>query len=331
MNKLTTGKVRNLQQITDANGIFTICAMDHRGSMKKMVNPKNSSTVTYEQMVERKLELCEALAPGASAVLLDPLYGAAQCISHNVLPKQTGLLVSIEASGYTGGDEKRLATLLDDWGVAKIKRMGAQAVKLLTYYRPDINELATAQKQIINQVGQDCITHDIPLLVEPVTFPLETEEKSPEKFAAHKEALIISIARQLTVLPLDVLKTEFPADMNYQQDRGKLAELCNQLNEASSAPWVLLSRGVNYELFCEQVEIACKAGASGFLGGRAIWQESQSITDTADRKKYLATVVVDRQRKLNEIAAKYGVPWYKKLQLTPSELTTVAENWYQRY
>jgi tagatose 1,6-diphosphate aldolase len=331
VNNLSTGKIRSLQQIANANGIFTICAMDHRGSMKKMVNPENPDSVTYQQMVARKLELCAALAPFASAVLLDPLYGAAQCISRNVLPRQTGLLVSIEASGYSGGDEKRLATLLENWGAAKIKRMGAQAVKLLTYYRPDVAELVAQQQQIIRQVGQDCITQDIPLLVEPVTFPLAAEAASPEKLAARKEELVIETAKQLTTLPLDVLKTEFPADMKFQQDRNRLTELCHQLNEATTAPWVLLSRGVDYDIFCEQVEIACKAGASGFLGGRAIWQESQRIADAAERGKFLSSVVAARQQKLNEIASTYGVPWYKKLNLDPAELNTVKENWYRQY
>ncbi|GAI26842.1 unnamed protein product, partial [marine sediment metagenome] len=41
-------------------------------------------------------------------VLLDPIFGAAQCISHRVLPNNTGLLVSIEASGYSGEKEHRL-------------------------------------------------------------------------------------------------------------------------------------------------------------------------------------------------------------------------------
>ena len=68
---------------------------------------------TLKKMVERKLELCSTLAKYTSAVLLDPIFGAAQYISHSVLPNNTGLLVNIEASGYNGGKEHRLTKLLD--------------------------------------------------------------------------------------------------------------------------------------------------------------------------------------------------------------------------
>ena len=107
MSILTIGKIRGLQQLANRDGIFTMCAMDHRGSLRTMIDEENPEEVDYEEMVERKLELCSSLAEHASAVLLDPLFGAAQCIGHGVLPRTTGLLVSIEASGYGGGREYR--------------------------------------------------------------------------------------------------------------------------------------------------------------------------------------------------------------------------------
>ena len=80
-----------------------------------------------------------------------------------------------------------------------------------------------------------------------------------------------------------------------------------------------------------QVEIACKAGASGFLGGRAIWQEVVEVKDAKQRVKWLSTIGADRVKKLAEIADKFGMPWYKKLGLTAGELTAVTENWYREY
>ena len=71
--------------------------MDHRGSLCSMIDEEHPAEVNYEEMVERKLELCSTLAKYASAVLLDPIFGAAQCISRSNLPNNTGLLVSIEA------------------------------------------------------------------------------------------------------------------------------------------------------------------------------------------------------------------------------------------
>ena len=194
MKRLSIGKIRGLQQIANPDGIFTICAMDHRGSLRSMIDEDCPEEVNYEEMVERKLELCSSLAKYASAVLLDPIFGAAQCISHSVLPSDTGLLVSIEASGYSGGKEHRITKLLDGWNVEKVKRMGASGVKILVYYRPDLKQLASRQLDMVNAVAMECIKYDLPFLVEPKSYPIGDEINNPAEFAARKEQLVIKTA-----------------------------------------------------------------------------------------------------------------------------------------
>ena len=331
MKSLTVGKIRGLQQIANPDGIFAMCAMDHRGSLRSMIDEESPGEVDYKEMVERKLELCSSLAKYASAVLLDPIFGAAQCISHGVLPKSTGLLVSIEASGYSGGKEHRLTKLLSDWSVEKIKRMGASAIKILVYYRPDLKRLAGQQLDTVNMVAKECIKYDLPFLVEPKSYPVGSEVNNPQEFADLKEQLVIRTARDITALPVDVLKAEFPADLSNKKDKSEMIELCHQLDISSQVPWVILSAGVDFELFCQQVEIACRAGASGFLGGRAVWQEAMYIDDARERVQYLSTVGTDRLKRLNEIASKYAVPWYKKFGAVAHELAHISERWYQEY
>ena len=331
MRKLSIGKVRGLQQIANPDGIFTICAMDHRGSLRSMIDEESPGEVGYEEMVEYKLELCSSLARYASAVLLDPIFGAAQCISHGVLPNSTGLLVSIEASGYSGEKEHRITKLLEGWSVDKIRRMGASAVKMLVYYRPDLKLLDSQQLNTINMVAKEGMKYDLPILVEPLTYPIGNEISNSPEFAAVKEQLVIETARDVTALPIDVLKAEFPADLHYQKDKSKLVDLCHQLDMASRVPWVVLSAGADFELFYQEVEIACQAGASGFLGGRAIWQEAMHIDDKGERIQYLSTVGVDRLKRLTEVASKYAVPWYKKLGSTAQEVAHTSPRWYQEY
>ncbi|MCJ7515028.1 MAG: tagatose 1,6-diphosphate aldolase [Dehalococcoidia bacterium] len=332
MSKLSIGKIRGLQQISTPEGIFIMCAMDHRGSLKAMIEKEQLyDEVDYQELVEYKLELCAALAPSCSAVLLDPNYGAAQCISRRALPGHTGLLVSIEATGYEKTQQGRITALLNNWSVEKIKRMGASAVKLLVYYRPDLKEAANKQLKTIRMVADECLKYDVPFLVESQTYPIEGENEETSKLAARKPDLVIETARQITSLPIDVLKTEFPADLKYETDRAKLLQYCRQLDEASPVPWVILSAGVEYETFRKEVEIACKGGASGFLGGRAIWQEIVHFADKKDRVKFLSTTVVDRLKELADIAIKYGTPWYRKFNIKTDELANVTENWYVNY
>jgi tagatose 1,6-diphosphate aldolase len=209
--------------------------------------------------------------------------------------------------------------------------MGASAVKLLVYYRPDLTEPTSQQLNTINMVASECIKYDLPFLVEPKSYPIGNEINNPAEFAVLKEQLVIKSAQDITALSIDVLKAEFPANLHYKQDKAELINLCRQLDMSSRVPWVILSAGVDFELFCQEVEIACQAGASGFLGGRAIWQEAMYIDDERERVQYLSTVGTDRLKRLTEIASRYAVPWYQKLGLAAHELANTSEKWYKEY
>jgi tagatose 1,6-diphosphate aldolase len=328
---LTIGKIRGLQQLADPAGIMAMCAMDHRGTLQRLIDPTAPERVTDQMLTTYKLDLTELLAPESTAVLLDPLYGAAQSIAAGVLPGNVGLLVSLEESGYEQAAQGRTTTLLPDWSVEKIKRMGASAVKILLYYRPDLAENAASQQVVTQRVAEACRQADLPFLVEPIAYSVDAAERDPALFAQRKTDLVVESARQLTALGFDVLKAEFPADLRYEQDDRRLRAACERLDAASAVPWILLSAGVNFEDFARQVKIACQAGASGFLGGRAIWEEATHLPDRHERRRWLAEVGAARMRRLRAIAAEYGRPWWKKWGEQLPELVEVTSEWYRRY
>ncbi|MCK4402232.1 MAG: tagatose 1,6-diphosphate aldolase [Dehalococcoidia bacterium] len=325
MKKLSIGKIRGLQQLANEKGIMAMCAFDHRGSLMRMLGERYSESIGYQTMVDFKLDLCRALAPHASAILLDPVYGAGQAIAAGILPRDTGLLVSLEETGYSGEAESRITNILPDWNVKKIKKMGATGAKLLLYYRPDI-DVARRQLDTVQKLAGDCLVEDMPFVVEPVSYKVGKAEANPQNFARVKPRLVIETAKQITALPIDVLKSEFPSDLEYEKDKGWLLDFCHQLNEASQVPWVILSAGVNFELFYQEVEIACQAGASGFLAGRALWQEATRISSRKKRMAFLENTVIGRLQSLTELANTCGTPWYTKL-----EASEVNENWYRAY
>jgi tagatose 1,6-diphosphate aldolase len=329
MNHLSIGKLRGLQQLAGDKGVLTICAIDHRGALQRALNEKDPDAVSYQDMVDFKLDLCRAMAPLASAVLLDPVYGAAQAISAGVLPGRLGLLVSLEKTGYTGNDFARITELLPGWGVKKIKRLGASACKILVYFRPDAGDTAKRQTELIANLAEQCREEDIPFLVEPVCYPLAGEK--PRDFAYRKPELVIETARQLTALPIDILKSEFPADIGYEKDESKLLGYCRELDKASRLPWVLLSAGASFDVFSRQAEIAFKGGASGFLAGRALWQEAVKVKTRAGRREFFETTAAERFKKLAKLAEKLAVPWYTKTGASDGRFGTVAEGWYKSY
>jgi tagatose 1,6-diphosphate aldolase len=329
MRTLSIGKLRGLQQLADPKGMLTMCAIDHRGALKRALNKDNPDAVGYREMVDFKLELCRAVTPFASAVLLDPEYGAGEAIASGVLPGHTGLLVSMEKTGYSGASTARVTELLPDWDARKAKRMGASAAKLLVYFRPDLKELASRQLELIAKLAEDCIAEDIPLLVEPVSYAVESPGARSMTFAQMKPELVVETARQITALPIDVLKAEFPADMAFEKDEDRLLELCRELDRASRLPWVILSAGVDFETFRKQVEVACKAGASGFLAGRALWQEGAGISSREERAKFFQNTAAPRLKELADLAAKYGRPWYHKMGSESGVFAPLTEGWYR--
>jgi len=328
---LSIGKLRGLQQLADSRGIMAMCAIDHRGALRRALNEKDSAEVSYQDMVDFKLDLCQAVARFASAILLDPEYGAGQAIAAGVLPPSKGLLVSLEKSGYSGDSKARITELLPGWSVKKAKKMGASAVKLLIYFRPDLKDVASKQLELVARLADECVAEDIAFLVEPVTYAIEEGEKAKEKFAERKPELVIETARLVTAQPVDVLKAEFPADIDFEQDEQKLLKLCQELDKASRLPWVLLSAGVDFGSFRKQVEIACKAGASGFLAGRALWQEGARIGSRQERIEFFCNTAAVRLKELAEIADRYGRPWYFKLGVEDGKFAPPPEGWYRSY
>jgi len=300
-------------------GIFAMCALDHRGSLKKMLKPEHPGSVSYQEMVDFKLDLCEVIAPYTSAILLDPVYGAPQALAKGVLPSECGLLVSLEETGYAGSSDDRITHLLPNFGVEKVKKMGASAAKLLLYFRPD-RPSASSQLDTVRALAEEAKRWDIPFLAEPVSYSLKGEED----YAQLKPELIIHIAQTVSSLPIDVLKIEFPSDL---EDEEKARELCRRLDSSSRVPWVVLSGGVNFPIFLKQVEIACSQGASGFLGGRALWQEAARLPDRKERLDFFQTTVSERMARLKE-AASLGTPWYSRYGGRAGCSIQVSEDWY---
>ncbi len=324
--ELTIGKFRGIQQISTERGLFTMLALDHQESFRKGINADAPNSVPYAQIVNIKLDIIATLSPHSSALLTDLRYGVAQGIAACALPGRTGLLVTLEQSPGYGPNETiaRKTTLVRGWNVAKIRRMGASAVKLLVYYHPQ-SQTAGFQEDLVRQIAADCREHDIPLVLEVLTHPIEPgQAKESPEFAATRPGVVIESARRLGRLGADVYKAEFPADMKHESDQAKMLGWCQELTEAVTVPWVVLSAAVNHETFCRQVEISGRGGASGFLAGRSIWKEALNLPAGA-RQEFLAGDATRRLDELTAITNQYSHPWTEWYQ------ATVAEGWYEQH
>jgi len=238
MREVSVGKYRALQRASTNDGYFTIVALDHHDALRRAINPAAPEHVTDEEMLAFKAQVVRAFAPCVSGVLLDPIYGAAQGIVGDYL-RNTGLLVELEKADYAMQPLPLLTEILPSWGVNKIKRMGADGVKLFYYYNSADYERAQLQDALLQRVAKECLIYDLPFYAEPILYPVEGDTEHTRHFTDR----VISGAQRAEVLGADILKMEFPLPKSDWGNRVAEYEACAALHNALTVPWVLLSAG----------------------------------------------------------------------------------------
>lgn len=354
MNDISSGKLRGIVKLADTKGRFKMMAIDQRGSMVQAladVLNKEKADVQYEDVAALKTLITRELAPNATAVLTDPIYGYPYSIAE--IPRDVALLLAYEESGYVSegvSENERLSNPIENWTIATAQRAGADAIKLLAYYHPDASEATLRHQQaFVQHVGDECEKHDLPFLLELVSYALEGTTKSVA-FARQKPALVIRSVEEFTAprYKVDILKLEFPADLKYTADYqdkrfyagdsaytlAEVKDICQRLDAASTLPWVILSAGVDIEEFIENVHLATEAGASGFLCGRAIWKDAvQYYPDTEAVNRFLADEATTNFTNANA-AAENARPWFNHRQFGGAENVQIAKQsatWYRDY
>ena len=326
MTQLSLGRVRALQTASTERGVFTILAVDHRDAMRVMINREQPETVPAAQLTEIKLTIVKLIGPSATAVLLDPVYSMGQAIAQRALPPKTAFLSAIEEQGYLGDPYGRRTKMLEGWGIEKAKMLGASGVKVLLLYHPEAGEATEVQEQLVTRLLAECSRFDIPMFLEPIVYPLNPGvPKNSARFAAERRKITVETVRRLGALKPDVLKLEFPVDCQYEKDEAAWQDACAELNEASPVPWTLLSGGDSFELFHKQLKVACQNGCSGFLVGRALWQEAVHLQGD-ERDAFLNGEASRRWQTLHTIAETYARPWFERYGAAD-----VNEHWYKDY
>ena len=338
--QVSEGKWRRLRSLADEEGRFKMMAIDQRGSMSDAIaraTNRSPEQVSGEELAAAKEVITRVLAPYATAVLTDPIYGHPH--SFQSMPRGVGLLLAHEETGYersglTGKERK--TKLIEGWSVEKAQHAGADAVKLLLYYHPDASEdVRRHQQDLVQRLGEECEHARMPFLLELVSYALEEGSTNTDEFARRKPDLVIRSAREFSgsKYRVDVLKLEFPADLKRTkefcggafdgQERQAVYQLpdvresCRQLNEAAGMPWVILSAGVGINEFLVQVELATEAGASGFLCGRAIWKDAVPLyPDIARMEEWLQSEGAYNFVRANAYAHR-ARPWFGHRRFSP--------------
>ncbi|KKP59393.1 MAG: Tagatose-bisphosphate aldolase [Candidatus Magasanikbacteria bacterium GW2011_GWC2_34_16] len=263
------------------NGKFLMLALDHRDSFKQYINKINPDFVNNDDLILVKKAIIDATRENFSGVLLDPDWGY-----HAYTNPDKPFLLSLEKSGYTDIAGERNTVL--QYSAIQLVGWGASGAKLLVYFNPVAKKEMEHQIEVTRQALEDCQKNNLPLFLEIVTYGNEALDKSRAEWVLESLQQFISAG-----IKPDVWKLEYPGS----------AAACAEITKlVGDTPWILLTRGEDYEIFKEQLKIALANGAVGFLAGRAIWQEIKNFDTIKLKQDFLNTVAAKRFKEICEIA-----------------------------
>jgi tagatose 1,6-diphosphate aldolase len=287
--KVSPGKRKGMQAVSNASGVIAAAAMDQRGSLKNAIAKEkgvDKKEVTAKMLEEFKTAVTRVLTPYASAILLDPEFGLPASMAR---AKNAGLLLAYENSGYDNTKPGRLPDLLDIWSVRRLVAAGADCIKILLYYTPfDAPEINEIKHAWVERIGSECAAVDVPFFLEFVGYEEGGDEKTIG-FARKKPEIVTQSMVEFSKpqYGVDVLKVEVPVNMAYvagsKACKGDAAYTRDQAKEyfrhsaaAAKKPFIYLSAGVSNDVFLETLELASETGAnfSGVLCGRATWKDA---------------------------------------------------------
>lgn len=313
---ITPGKLWGLRRLADDNGRFKMLAMDQTGPI---VNPIKAARkldhAPYEDVSAVKRLLGKYLAPKASAVLIDPPLGYASAVD-GISPRK-GLLVATEWATWEVTPTGRKSENIPGWDPSVIRKVGGDGVKVNLWFREDVSaDVKAHQLAYLDSVKKDCRDNDIPFILEFLVYPFPDE--APEAFAARRVELVLkSLADKEIMNPdgVDVYKLEPPTETTDVPDPdGKDAAMIQARFDKMAAgigrPWVLLSAGSTPEDFLRLLTYAYRAGANGYLAGRAIWSQAFShFPDLSVMEKALANEAPGFMDRLNSLTDQMATPW----------------------
>jgi len=280
----TTAERPALQQITTSGGRLAVIAADHGQPLVDMLDGLGLSSVPEDQRAF-KADLLDTVGRDAGAVLLDPDVSLPDLVDRDLIARDVGLIVRIEADGWEVQDGLRQSQMIADLGAGGARARGAAAAKVMVFLRADREDHDGYAAQLVRGALEDCRRADLLCVIELMTYRLEDE--SPEEFAARKEDLVVDGAVLLQECGSKVLKLEYPGS----------ADGCRRITDALEVPWAVLSAGVDHDAFCDQLRDAMDGGADGFIAGRSLWKEAVGMPQP-ERRRFLDGVA---RRRLEEM------------------------------
>jgi tagatose 1,6-diphosphate aldolase len=311
--RVSPGKLWGLRRLADDKAFWKMVAIDQRAPLYGPIAAKRGvATAPFDDVTRVKQLLARHLSEKSSAILMDPHIAYPRSIGE--IPAHRGLIISHEHSETENTPGGRKTTAIPGWCVAKARRIGADAVKVLIWYRADAApEVRTHQEAFVRMAAEECAKHDIVMLLEILVYPLPGED--PAGLNARRTQLVLDSIKPFCdpALGIDIYKLEPPGPISgvpdpESREGAELQRCYDQMAKLIPNPWVMLSAGAGAADFEKSLQYAYRAGASGYLAGRAIWSEAFDAFPDYDRLENLLKIrsseILDRLNALTDRAAK---------------------------
>ncbi len=325
--RLTAGKRKGLEAVSNKDGVIGAAAMDQRGSLQKAIaqgRGVDSKAVSPADMTEFKTAVTKVLTPHASAILLDPEYSL-PCLKQ--VARGTGVLLAYEKSGYDKTGPGRLPDLLPEWSVRRLVEAGANAIKVLMYYTPfDAPEINNIKHAFIERIGAECAALDVPHFLEFIGYEEGKDEKGQE-YAPKKPEIVTESMAEFSKdrYRVDVLKVEVPVNLKFVEGtrsfkgpkvwtRPQALDAFKRAADVARRPFIYLSAGVSNDEFTEALELAAEADVNwcGVLCGRATWKDGIPVYAKSGVKALEDWLGNEGVKNINAVNArlKAAKPWF---------------------
>ena len=280
---------KNLAALQTEHGAFAMLALDQRESLRGMfARTEHGDFVGDDALVAFKAHGVRVMSPHASAVLLDRPY----CLANGRpagLADNCGLIAAADVLHQRPGELMTHSTVDPGVTIDLLHEVGADAVKFLILWRP--GQPAGERRAVLDEFWALAESAGVPTLLEGV---VRTDDDEPWSSPGQRHDAIFSAAEEFATYRPDMYKAEVPGYV--PGDTSQVAAHAEQMTRLINVPWVVLSNGVEPHMFVDAFTESARGGASGFLAGRAIWQDIVTEKDIPGAMTERGTVRLDQLR-----------------------------------
>ena len=331
--------------MADAHGHLRLFSIEHHAHIEtRMLEALQLNELPDQAMRELKALILRSISSECSGIIVDPVYSLNYAITKLDNSIGIGIAIDSELNDPSKDENAKIITnIMPNWGVSKIKRLGANAVQISLQYDHASDSLSLQrQRDMLRDIGQQCNNHDIALILHLEMLSQrgsDNEEDITQAATSYLKALEIFRHSDYGVdvfaidLPLAMKKLPNAKTGSHRQIT-KVREIFQTINNSVEQAWVIFCSDLesSYDNKLDLVEYAMSSGACGYMMGNPLWWSDFSNFPNIHRMgDSLIANCVELMRDINQITSAHEHPWYFRSHYTSADQKASPHNINSRY